>query len=545
MKWRNLRDLLKRTTFFALALVMLLTLVACGTPDANESKTPAPQDSEVPVDSEHPSVAPGKTKGGDLVLTTNMFTGFFQPKSQTTAMETCWPAMETLGYQTDINAPWQPKLAESWEIDYENFTVTFHLRENVFFHNGDIFNADDVVFSFGIRNEFGTQSNIGAPVSVEKVNDYTVVVTFKEFSLNYEAWLLPQFIYSKETYDEKGVDWMMNNIVGTGPYKMTEYIPDDHLSFERNDDYWGEPGNVDTFTWKYITDPTAQAAAFLNGEIGRLTPAAASTSQILKDSGFEPVVVPPITGGQCYIVPITIDASDPLSNKTVRQAIYQYGIDWDTLAETLGNGTYYHTDAYALTGNSYYTEELEFTNGPDYEKCKQMLAQAGYSNGFNTSIYYNSSDTNHQGVATFIQAELAKVGINVECVPVDRTIMQGEYWSGKAVQNGMNIGNLFYTPMQTYRLNQTNGPTGSQSKVTNWSAEALDLFNKVNAAKNMEEQNELMRQFVKLFVQEDCVYWPVYNPATYEFYQSWCHYSDNARIGNAGFDPREIWVDVH
>ena len=338
---------------------------------------------------------------------------------------------------------------------------------------------------------------------------------------------------------------MMNNIVGTGPYKMTEFIPDDHLSFDRYDDYWGEPGNVDTFTWKYIPDDTAQAAAFLNGEIGRLSPLAASTSQILMDSGFEPVVVPPITGGQCYIVPISLDPSDPLSNQTVRQAIYQYGIDWDTMAETLGNGTYYHTDAYALTGNSYYTEELEFTDTPDYEKCKQMLTQAGYANGFSTAIYYGSNDATHQAVATFVQAELAKVGVKVECVPVDGTVMSAEYWSGKATQSGMIIGRLYYTPLQTYRLNQTNGPTGSQSRVTSWSDETIDLFNKVNAARNMEEQNELMRQFVKLFVQEECIYWPVYNSLTYEFYQDWCHYSDTARIGNAGFDPHEVWVDAH
>ena len=62
-------------------------------------------------------------------------------------METCWPALESLGYQTDINEPWQPKLAESWDIDYDALTVTLHLKQGITFHNGDPFNADDVVFT--------------------------------------------------------------------------------------------------------------------------------------------------------------------------------------------------------------------------------------------------------------------------------------------------------------------------------------------------------------------------------------------------------------
>lgn len=555
MKSGKVRTLLKRTLLCTLALAMLLAMAACGPSSSQASGNPV--NSEPAVNSNpgtgEPSNSPegpggetsGKTKGGDLVLTASAFSGFFQPKSQTTAMETCWPALESLGYQTDVDEPWRPKLAESWDIDYDNFTMTLHLKKGVTFHNGDTFDADDVVFSLASRNDYGTQSNIGSPVSVEKTDDYTVVVTFADFSLNYEAWILPQFMYSKTAFDEHDVDWMMNNIVGTGPYKMKEFLPDDHLSFERYDDYWGEPGNVDTFTWRFITDETAAAAAFMNGETGRISPMAASTSQLLMNSGFEPVVAPAITGLQNYIVPITLDPDAPLSNKAVRQALYTYGVDWDAMAEALGSGAYYHTDAYALTGNPYYTEDLEFTNGADYDKCKQLLADAGYPDGFSTEIYYGTGAGGTEAIATYVQAELAKVGVTVECVPVDGTLMNSEYWSGKTAKTGMIISGLFFTPLQTLRLNQTNGPTGTQSAVTNWSDEAIEYFNQVNAAKTMEDQNKALHDFVVQIVQEDSVYWPVYNGSTYEFYQSWCHYSDTARIGNAGFDPHEVWVDAH
>ena len=209
MKFKKKSGFLKRLVSGTMALAMLLTLAACGDSNQPGANTGNPAASDPASQASDPAVentgsGSERTTGGSLTLVTSMFNGFFQPKSQTTAMETCWPALESLGYQTDINEPWQPKLAESWDIDYDALTVTLHLKQGITFHNGDPFNADDVVFTLEAHNNYGTQSNIGSPVSVEKVDDYTVVVTYGEFSLNYESWLLPRFMYSKETFDEKG-----------------------------------------------------------------------------------------------------------------------------------------------------------------------------------------------------------------------------------------------------------------------------------------------------------------------------------------------------
>ncbi len=532
MKNTNFRHLLKHCVLGVTMLALVLAFAGCG----SKGNTPAPSAS---------GTSTGPQKGGEVVNVVASFQGFFAPKSQTTAMDVCWPALESLGYK--VGDTWKPKLAESWKIDSEKFTVTLNIKKGVKFDNGDTFNANDVAWSLDVRNKYGTASNIGSPVSIKATDDNTVVVTYKSFSLNYLDWLLPQFMYSKETFDQKGENWMINNVVGTGPYKVKEYVPDDHLTYVRNDSYWGKAGNVDTFTWRVMQDPTAQAAAFMNGEIGRLANVNSSNMKLLESKGFKKVEAAAAAGLQFYMVPINLNSTDPLSKVEVRQALYTNGIDWDALANTLGGGTYIHTDAYALTGNSYYNKDLEYTSTPDYAKAKKALADAGYPDGFSTKLYYGTGGqfTGSDAVATYVQAELAKVGVKVEAVPVDATVMLNEYFRGKGPTSGFLIGSMYFTPLQTQRLNQQHGPTGTTAGATKFSDKAVELFNKVNSAKTYEEENKAMHDFVVQFVQVDSLYWPVYNSLAVEFYQKWCHYSDNARIGNAGFDPTEIWVDKH
>lgn len=526
---------ISRRSFLAAsaAASFTLALTACG-----GSSSSAPAAGSTPDATAEPSK---DTKGGEFHRATGQIADFFSPYKQGSLIEFGWPAMECLAYQINGVGEWHNRLAEEVVVDDDAHTVEITLKKGVKFHNGEEMTGEDLYFSLKAREEYNTLSTIGNPVSIEQTGDYTVKVTYADFSLNYRTWLLPQYVFSKKAFDEHGLDWMTNNLVGTGPYKVKEYIPDDHLTFERFPDYWGgqEP-DIDTLTWSVIPDATAQAAAFLAGQVDYLTPTDLATVRQLEAEGFVGEEAAATTGLQTFIIPFSIEPDDPWYKKEVRQAAYLYGIDWDKAAMILGGELGFHTDALGCTGNSYYDPSIEQSQY-DLEKAKKMLADAGYPDGFKTVIYTPGNMTN---VATILQAELKNMNIDAEVKEVDYTLIQSEYGSAKAATTGLMISALFYIAMQTDRVQKHLNPTGSYGPSTNWTEEIKEAYAKITTARTQEEEDKFMLEYIRQYVVENCFYWPVYNSKVVNYYQPWCRFTENSRV-SFGQDPFEVFIDEH
>lgn len=485
-------------------------------------------------------------QGGDVVLGVNTNpTEFFTPYKQGTLNSYGWTIFEPLAYDV-YDGTYEKCLAESWELDQDNYTLTIHLRQGITFSNGDPFNADDVVFTLTCREEYGTYGLIGNPVSVEKVDDYTVKVTWDSFSLNFEYWILPQYMYSKETFEEKGLDWMLTNMVGTGPYVMDEYIPDVHLKVVRNENYWGEtiPG-PDSFEWVVISDNTAMLASFLNNEIGQMGNVTDPTmlDQLAK-ANYQALNTPVNMEMQYWAVPVMLDPEDPLMNKEVRQAIYLYGVDWNAMGKTVAGEGAYHTDAVGKKNMPYYNESLEVSQY-DVEKAKQMLADAGYADGFSTTIYALS---NMAGEAAFLQDALKALNITAEVETVDYTQINGEYITGNAVKSGIVFSVMaynMYTTNQDDRFVKFFSPVGTLKGVTAFTDEQVELWNKASQSKSLDEQSENLRNFVKSYVGDEAMLWPMYDNGGKDFSQAWYHLENKAYCTMAGRNPHYIWCDEH
>ena len=445
--------------------------------------------------------------------------------------------------QLKADGQWHPLLAESWEVDADNFSLTIKLREGITFHNGDTLDADDVVFTLQSRLDYGTGSAIGNPVSVEKVDAMTVKVTWASFSLDYERWVLKEYVYSKTAVEENGLDWILNNMVGTGPYVMEEFIPDVHLKFKRSENYWKEiTSGPDTITIKYYPEETTSLAAFMNGEISAFSTTVDTSILQLEGAGYvgnSNYNTNNIT--HYYAQILTEDTNHPLAKAEVRQALYVHGIDWNYVADAASGGLGYHTAAIGSDRMAYYKKDLERTSY-DVDKAKQMLADAGYPNGFDTVIYIWPG---LEKVATLIQSDLEKIGVTSTVETVDASVVW-DYMCGyvDGVTSGIFPEYISYdSSFQTDRFVKFNCPEGAVADHTTWSDEGKALWEAVKTAKTDAEQNEALYNFVEYYEYTDCTYWSVYNVEGKMYYQDTVHFSDMAPIVGAGYDPLEIWID--
>ena len=528
-----MKKISRRNFLFAAGLaVTTAALTACSSGSASSTSTSA-SGAGTTIEGEH-------RIGGTLYFGTSDVLGeFFSPYKQGSLTAYGWPCYQPLAWKRE-SLEWEPCLAESWERDDDACTMTLHLVQNAHFSDGNPMTAEDVVFSLASRKDYGTDSTIGSPSSVEATDDYTVVITWPSFSLSYEDWILTQFIFSKKTFDENGLDWMLNNMMGTGPYKLTEFIPDVSLTFERNENYWGEEEAApDTIKFLYMSDATTMLAAFLGEEIDKFTTAEPEIVNQVTAAGFEGVPMKQSAEAQYLAIPLSVDSSDPLFNQEVRQAIYMYGVDWDTMAMGLGGSVGYHTDAIGLSGMTYYDTSLE-KSSYDPEKAKQMLADAGYPNGFTTTIYTSAP---FAAAATVLQDSLKELNIQAECEFVDYSLVQSDYISAKAVKSGICITTLYFptTPQNDRFVKHINPGATYGASSTQWTDQIKAEWEAVTIARTQEEEDTALRIYVDDYVHNMCQIWPMYNTSTLIFVSKYYGYDDRA-FANGTTDPLHIWT---
>lgn len=304
-----------------------------------------------------------------------------------------------------------PLLAESWDWSDDGLTLTLNLRQGVKFHDGSDFNASVCVWNLerGIAASVGGASNI---VSVSEVGDYQVQIVIKQFDNTWFSNLRAQLgmMISQKQYEEMGAEYCDFHPCGCGPFVFDEYIENDHLSFIRNEDYYGKRPYLDGVTYMVIVDSTTAQLAFENGEaevLGNVT-GGGKAADLLREKGYS---VTSHAGGISYVlVPSVSNPDSPLANVLVREAI-EYAIDKAAIAENLGGG--YYSAMYQCAGPVQPVYDPSFV-GRVYNvaKAKELLELAGYGTGFSTKLIESTSHASDEGPA--IQAMLAEVDIDIE-----------------------------------------------------------------------------------------------------------------------------------
>src|SRR4030043_1172657 len=361
----------------------------------------------------------------------------------------------------------QPWLATSWNISSDGKIIAFKLREGVKFHDGTDFNADAVVFSFARQydtnhpfHQYGEWPYWGYMFydvdRMEKIDDFTVKLVLKRpnASIMTSLAMFTVCIVSP-TNAEKYKEDAFKNPCGTGPFKFGEWVKDDHITLEANENYWRERASLDKLIFKVIPDPSARLMALEVGEVqGIEYPNPADLDRIKANKDLKLLTEPGMNVG--YMAMNTgygyIDENkngvrdldseplvktpgyfEPLTKKEVRQAI-NLAIDKQSIVDNLYMGTAIKAKNGMPPFMLGYNDDIE--DYPyDPARAKELLAEAGYPDGFEVTLYVMPVSRPYMfdppKIGEAIQSYLAAVGITVKFYQVDWGTYLQETQAGK------------------------------------------------------------------------------------------------------------------
>lgn len=307
-----------------------------------------------------------------------------------------------------------PGLAESWQA-VDDTTWEFKLRQGVKFHNGEDFNARAVKFTLDRildpAADSPTISYISTIKGVEVVDDFSVRIETDgpDPLLPTRMSRYPAYIVPPEYVAEVGKDGFAQKPVGTGPYKMVDFIPDQHVVLEANAEYWRGAPAIDRVVWRPIPDATARITALITGEVQLIEGVPADLAQLLQQ-GDEVDLVQVASGGLTIYLGLMSDKA-PLDNIKVRQAL-NHAVDRQGIVENILKGL---ATAKGTQVGPYDFGYLDVPI-PDYdpEKAKALLAEAGYPDGFSIKMQATRRYVSGAEVGQVIAQQFAVVGVNVD-----------------------------------------------------------------------------------------------------------------------------------
>lgn len=323
-----------------------------------------------------------------------------------------------------------PALAKSWDISEDGLTYIFILHDNVTFHDGTTMDADDVKFSLDrilAQDSANAQKALYTAISEVNVIDATTVeITLSEPNGN----LLFNLAWGDAVIvAPESIATIKQTPIGTGAFKFDSWTQGDKIELSRNEAYWGTPAILSSATFKFISDPTAALGAMMAEDIDVFSgfPAPENLPQFEADPRFQVLVGS--TEGETILS--TNNKQPPFDNIKVRQALAhaidrQAIIDGAMFGYGTPIGTHFapHNPAYVdLTGMSAH----------DPEKAKALLAEAGFPDGFETTLFLPPPSYARRG-GEIIASQLAAVGIKAQI-----TNVEWAQWL-ESVFNGKNFG---------------------------------------------------------------------------------------------------------
>ncbi len=310
----------------------------------------------------------------------------------------------------DINGQPIPELAESWKRIDGN-TWEFYLTKDAVFHNGEIFNADAVLFSFERMQSEGFKNNNAifyeTPYQeIKKIDDYTIqIITSEPF--DDLCWYLGRtFIVAPEYYASISPEEAAVNPVGTGPFKFVEWVKDDHLAVTANPDYFQGVPEIKNAVIRVIPEASQRLNELITGNADLAINLNVDTAESANTDISRLVAYQSLR--KMHLMPQL--NNEILANLKVREAL-QYAIDRETIIDALLSGS---TEPLQSTVNPPNNDPSLVPYTYDPEKSKALLAEAGYPDGFEVTLQTTAGGFgNDKDVAQLLAQDLENVGIKI------------------------------------------------------------------------------------------------------------------------------------
>lgn len=325
----------------------------------------------------------------------------------------------------DYDFGYQPGLAKRWETSEDGLTWTFFLREDVTFHDGAEFTADDVKWTIDtiLNPDTGSpfMGDLAAIKEVEIVDEHTVkvVLNYPFPNLLFNLSTTASGIHPANAYDKYGDDYGKRVVMGTGPYKLDEWIPGDKLVLAKNEKYnWGPdwmsntgPALIDKIILKVVPDETSRIMELEVGGIDILRNVPEIQVDQLESNPDITVHKEPATklGYLAYATDI-----EPFTDVRVRRAL-NHALNKEEIIQFVFKGIGEVAYGYLppALSDEYLDESKDLAYAYDPEAARELLAEAGYPNGFEVTLSASNASKSSK-LAEIIHNQLKEVNINAK-----------------------------------------------------------------------------------------------------------------------------------
>jgi peptide/nickel transport system substrate-binding protein len=371
------------------------------------------------------AAAAGVKRGGTFTFATTAGIQEFNPYSLLTGHYPFMRALFNTLARYDATLQPQPELAEKWDFSPDGRTLSLKLRQGVKFHTGREFTSADVKHSveFGQTNEKSIMRALYRSIKqVETPDKYTVAFRFDSVTPGAYDILDTLYIIDKETIEDRN-----KTAIGTGPFRLDKYIPNDRAEFVAFKDYWeaGKP-LLDRYVMRVIPDVSSLVLNLEAGAIHCAWRLSNRDAERLQGMGGKYAITTGAPGIGSFEIAINVTA-EPFKDKRVRQAV-AWSIDRERFCKTVMRGFVQPTCLMWPAHSWAHFKDMEGKIGYDLDKARALLKEAGLEKGFQTELMTAAKRQFGYGeMAQILQADLKKIGIDAKVLDVEVAIYDNRH----------------------------------------------------------------------------------------------------------------------